>query len=105
MWPSNQRVTSSPSPRSGVAVSLDRTWAEGDQQASVRRRGRVVELVDDDDVERVGVEVLQPMSSSCGERLDGREYVARLTWALARNHQLAEAAVAEHISERLQALV
>ena len=70
------------------------------EQAVVRRRGRVVELVDDHDVEGVRRDLLQPF---CVERLDHREDVPTLRDpALAVD--LAERAVAKHGAIRRQRL-
>ena len=68
---------SSPSVRSGVAVSPseDASASQVLEQPLVRRRRRVVELVDDHDVERVRIE---PLEVHLCQRLDGREHVPPL---------------------------
>ena len=90
---SNHSVTSWPSSRSGVAVRPSSSCGlEVVEQPVVRRRRGVVELVDDDDVERVGRDLLQPI---CVQRLDHREDVPALRDPAAAV-DLAERAVAKH---------
>ena len=70
------------------------------EQPVVGRRRRVVELVDDDDVEGVRRDLLQPI---CVQRLDHREDVPTLGDPAAAV-DLAERAVAQHGAIRRQRL-
>ena len=57
------------------------------QEAPVRRRRRMVEFVDDHDIERVGC---MSSRSTCDERLNRGEHVPSLLRAMAIDEQLAE---------------
>ena len=88
--------------RSGVAVSpSSSSRLEPLEQATVARRGGVVELVDDDHVEVLRT---QARDRLLGQRLDHREDV-RTAGDSAAAMNLAERAVAQHGAERRAALL
>jgi hypothetical protein len=71
------------------------------RSAAVRRRGRVVELVDDDDVEVARIEVGEPGGA---EALDRREHVIEAARTLTADPALAEGWVAQRVAEGREAL-
>ena len=72
------------------------------EQRSVRRRRGVVELVDDHDVEVRRIEGTEP---DCVEALDRREDVLESLRAMLADPELAEARIAQRVSERRPALL
>jgi len=76
--------------------------AEALEQARVRLRRRVVELVDDDDVEVVR---LEPADAGGREALDRREHVLEAQRPVAADPAFAERRLAQRVAERRQALV
>ena len=71
------------------------------EERAIRRRGRVMEFIDDDDVEVLGVE-----GSEAGrvEALDRREDVLELPRPLPADPQLSERMIAQRVTKRRQAL-
>src|SRR3546814_777926 len=72
------------------------------QESLVGRRRRMVELIDDHDIEVIGRQVLEP---PCTEALNGGEDVLEASRAIATDPKLAKGRVAECVPEGGQALV
>ena len=71
------------------------------EQPSIRRRRRMMEFVDNYDIERVRIELLQVDLS---ERLNGREHVVPLVGPVAVDVEFTEIPRPQNLAERAEAL-
>src|SRR5260370_21310228 len=85
----------------GGRQAKQHTWFEVLQQAPVRRRRRVVELVNDEHFVEVGIHIAE---IHIAQRLYGCKNVVTLHRSLAADHQLTEGWIAERL-ERCRGFV